>query len=89
MKVLITGASGMIGGEALVQCLDSPKVSQVVAFVRRNLPADDTQNAKLKCVTIKDFSKWPQDVLKQHADASGMIWYARCRPTQKCLTPLG
>ncbi|KAL0941716.1 nucleoside-diphosphate-sugar epimerase [Colletotrichum truncatum] len=74
MKVLIVGASGMIGGEALVQCLAHPEISQVVAFVRRDLPADVVNNPKLKCVVIKDFSKWPEDILREHADAVGMIW---------------
>lgn len=76
MKILITGASGFIGGEALTQCLNHPKVSNVVAFVRRDLPAELQDNPKLECVVIKDFAEWPIDVLEQHADAEGMIWYA-------------
>lgn len=75
MKVLIVGASGMIGGEALLQCLANPQVSSVVAFVRRELPSDVSNNAKLKSVIVKDFSKWPEDLLLAHADAVGMIWY--------------
>ncbi|KAM6522768.1 hypothetical protein FALCPG4_012383 [Fusarium falciforme] len=74
MKVLIVGASGMIGGEALLQCLANPQVSSVVAFVRRELPSDVSNNPKLKSVIVKDFSKWPEDLLLAHADAVGMIW---------------
>ncbi|KAI0904088.1 hypothetical protein F4823DRAFT_616193 [Ustulina deusta] len=74
MKVLITGASGSIGGECLAQCLSHPDISTVVAFVRRNLPADVSNHTKLKCVLIEDFSQWPEDVLQAHADAAGMIW---------------
>jgi uncharacterized protein YbjT (DUF2867 family) len=74
MKVLIVGASGMIGGEALFQCLAHPSISSVVAFVRRDLPADVSDHPKLECVLMKDFAKWPEDVLQAHADAAAMIW---------------
>ncbi|KAJ2998732.1 hypothetical protein NUW58_g227 [Xylaria curta] len=74
MKVLLTGASGSIGGGCLTQCLAHPGISTVVAFVRRELPTDLSNHPKLKCVVIKDFSQWPEDVLQAHADAAGMIW---------------
>ncbi|KAI0460570.1 hypothetical protein F5B21DRAFT_452323 [Xylaria acuta] len=74
MKVLITGGSGSIGGGCLIQCLAHPSISAVIAFVRRELPADVSNHPKLKTVLIKDFSQWPEDVLEAHADAVGMIW---------------
>ncbi|KAF7553548.1 hypothetical protein G7Z17_g3568 [Cylindrodendrum hubeiense] len=74
MKVLIVGASGMIGGEILLQCLTHPSISTVVAFVRRELPAAVSENPKLQCVVIKDFSVWPEELLQAHTDAAGMIW---------------
>jgi hypothetical protein len=74
MKILIVGASGMIGGEALLQCLAHPSISRVVAFVRRNLPADVSDHLKLECILIKDFAIWSEDVLQTHADAAAMIW---------------
>ncbi|KAI0545930.1 hypothetical protein F4679DRAFT_587984 [Xylaria curta] len=74
MKVLITGASGSIGGECLTQCLVHPSITTVVAFVRRELPGDTPKHPKLNTVLMKDFSQWPQDVLETHADAIGMIW---------------
>ncbi|KAI1159207.1 hypothetical protein F5B18DRAFT_37192 [Nemania serpens] len=74
MKILISGASGSIGGECLRQCLSHPAISIVVVFIRRDLPADISNHPKLKCIMIKDFSQWPEDVLQAHADAAGMIW---------------
>ncbi|KAI1347254.1 hypothetical protein F5Y01DRAFT_318901 [Xylaria sp. FL0043] len=50
MKVLITGASGSIGGECLAHCLSHPDISTVVAFVRRDLPADVSNHQKLKAI---------------------------------------
>ncbi|KAG4262362.1 hypothetical protein FPRO03_10592 [Fusarium proliferatum] len=70
MKVLFLGASGSIGSEALRQCLSHPKVTSVVAFVRRALPSD---HPKLQTVMISDFLKWPDDILLPHVDAAAMI----------------
>ena len=74
MKVLIVGASGSIGSEALFQCLSHPLITSVVAFVRRDLPAEVSSNSKLDVVEIKDFAIWPEDVLREHKDAVGIIW---------------
>ena len=74
MKVLITGASGSIGGECLAQCLARPEITTVVAFVRRDLPEAVLSHPKLKCVIMKDFAQWPKETLEEHADAAGMIW---------------
>ncbi|KAI1822200.1 hypothetical protein F4861DRAFT_410364 [Xylaria intraflava] len=74
MKVLITGGSGRIGGGCLKQCLSHPKISTVVAFGRSSLAGEVANHPKLKQVIVKDFAKWPEDVLDAHADAAGMIW---------------
>lgn len=75
MKVLFVGASGMIGGDVLVQCLANPRISSVVAFVRRDLPTDVSSHPKLQSVIIKDFASWPFDILQAHEDAAAMVWY--------------
>lgn len=75
MKILIVGATGMVGGEVLNQCLSHPKISSVVVFLRRKLSDEFTTHPKLESVLIEDFSKWSDDVLKKHADAAAMIWY--------------
>lgn len=74
MKILVVGASGMVGSEALNQCLAHPSISSVVAFVRRDLPAGVSSHPKLECVLVKDFAVWPEDVLQAYADAAAMIW---------------
>ncbi|KAH6970663.1 hypothetical protein BKA56DRAFT_496937 [Ilyonectria sp. MPI-CAGE-AT-0026] len=74
MKILIVGASGMIGSEVLIQCLAHPRISKVVAFVRQELSAQVSGHPKLESVLIKDFSAWPEDVLQAHKDAAAMIW---------------
>ncbi len=53
MKILIAGASGMIGGLILQYSLSDPKVSEVVSIVRKPLGISDP---KLNEVIWKDFS---------------------------------
>jgi uncharacterized protein YbjT (DUF2867 family) len=51
-KVLITGATGMIGGLVLELCLESREISHVTSLVRR---ASGLRHAKLNEVIIDDF----------------------------------
>jgi len=52
MKIIITGATGMVGSEVLRQALSDDKFEQVTAIVRKPL---DIQHPKLKTVIHKDF----------------------------------
>lgn len=57
-KVLITGATGMIGGLVLEHCLQSEEVSEVISLVRRPSGKTDT---KLREVIIEDFLKLDEE----------------------------
>lgn len=52
MKVLLAGATGMIGGLILEQCLASDTIKQVISFVRK--PSGQTHH-KLREVVVDDF----------------------------------
>jgi len=51
-KIIITGASGMVGNVILRECLDSEMVSEVTVLVRRSL---EINHPKLKEIIRKDF----------------------------------
>ncbi|MEO9474876.1 MAG: epimerase [Cyclobacteriaceae bacterium] len=53
MKVIITGASGMVGRGVLLECLDHAQVDQVLSIGRSELQID---HPKLKQIIHKDFS---------------------------------
>ncbi len=55
MKVILTGATGMIGKGVLLECLDHPEISEVLSISRRSLTLD---HPKLKELTHKDFSEF-------------------------------
>jgi uncharacterized protein YbjT (DUF2867 family) len=55
MKVVLFGATGMIGRGVLLECLEDPTVTQVVAVVRR---ASGETHAKLEEVVHADFTSY-------------------------------
>ncbi|KAM0503471.1 hypothetical protein ACHAO3_006773 [Verticillium nonalfalfae] len=73
MKVLLTGATGSVGGAALRACLAHPAITSIVAVQRRALPADLASNPKITTVILRDFASWPDEVLQAHKDAAAMI----------------
>lgn len=54
-RVLLVGATGMVGGEALARCLASPAIAQVTVLTRR---ATGRQHAKLTEVLHRDFCNY-------------------------------
>jgi uncharacterized protein YbjT (DUF2867 family) len=60
-RVLLLGATGLVGGHALRQALDDPRVARVIAPTRRALPAHPAlDNAKLENPVV-DFDALPAD----------------------------
>ena len=55
MKVIITGATGMVGKGVLLECLDSNKISEVLSISRRSL---EMEHPKLIELIHKDFSEF-------------------------------
>ena len=74
MKVLLTGATGLVGGEVLTQLLAHPKVTWVVALTRRPLPDAVAKHTKLQTVVHQDFSSWPSSTVDQLSDVDACIW---------------
>jgi nucleoside-diphosphate-sugar epimerase len=87
MKVLITGATGNIGKEALNQALSRPEITSVVALTRRSLPSHVSTNPKLETVIMNDFSDWTPNILDEIKDADAMIWlvFYTCSRQIECL----
>lgn len=55
MKVIITGASGMVGKGVLLECLDHNDITEVLSLGRSKL---DLTHPKLKQLIHKDFSDY-------------------------------
>jgi uncharacterized protein YbjT (DUF2867 family) len=65
MKLLLAGATGLVGGHVLAQALTDPRIDAVIAPVRRVLPA----HPKLLAPTV-DFEALPEDASWWAADAA-------------------
>ncbi len=52
MKVIVTGATGMVGKGVLLECLDHPEVKEVMSISRRSL---EMEHPKLKEMIHQDF----------------------------------
>ncbi len=55
MKVVITGASGMIGKGVLLECLDHSSIEKVLTIGRAQI---DLQHSKLTQITHRDFADY-------------------------------
>ena len=56
-KVIITGATGMIGRGVLLECLDHPEIAEVLAIGRNSIGMG---HPKLKELIHQDFSDFSQ-----------------------------
>jgi len=68
MKVLIAGASGMVGGHALEYCLEENAINEVLSFGRKEL---DNSHPKLKQIVIQNFEDYgPHESKFEHVAAA-------------------
>jgi uncharacterized protein YbjT (DUF2867 family) len=65
MKVIVTGATGMVGEGVILECLQNDKVSEVLMLNRKHF---DLQHPKLKEIIVKDFMQLEgnHDTLKDY-----------------------
>ena len=54
MKVIITGATGMVGEGVLFECINNPKISKILIVGRKKY---DTSSTKVKQLIVPDFLK--------------------------------
>lgn len=71
MKVILTGSTGYIGNNVLLQCLAEPAISSIIVLSRRNLSITDL---KLKVIIHEDFTTYPAELKSQLADADACIY---------------
>ena len=74
MKVILTGATGFAGGQALKACIADSSVSEVVALTRRELAPEISSNAKVTVIIHKDFSEYSDELLGELSGAEVCIW---------------
>jgi uncharacterized protein YbjT (DUF2867 family) len=80
MKLIVTGATGLLGTEIIRQTLQIPEITQVIALARKPIQFDDKlDSSKVKSVIIRDYSDYPDDVKAEFAGADACIWWVWMR----------
>ncbi|KAJ5650222.1 uncharacterized protein N7484_003945 [Penicillium longicatenatum] len=80
MKLIVSGATGLVGSEIIRQALRNSSVTEVVALARKPVAIDDSNASKLKNVVIRDYAEYPDEVKAQLAGADACIWTVAVTP---------
>jgi uncharacterized protein YbjT (DUF2867 family) len=75
MKVIITGATGLVGSAVIRQCISNTKITHAYVLTRKPLPEAVASHSKITVVTHEDFSSYPTELLEKLAGAEGCLWY--------------
>ncbi|KAF7308460.1 NAD(P)-bd-dom domain-containing protein [Mycena chlorophos] len=74
LKVILTGATGFVGGEVLAQCRRNPDISSIVVLTRRPLPGAVSDDPKVKQIVMKDFKVYSDDAKRDLEGADACVW---------------
>jgi hypothetical protein len=74
MKFILAGASGLIGGEVLNQCLQNPSIPSLILLSRRELPEIVARDQRIHIVVLEDFLSYPESVTQQFEGTKACLW---------------
>ncbi|KAJ5677174.1 uncharacterized protein N7477_002807 [Penicillium maclennaniae] len=80
MKLIVAGATGLVGSELIKQSLQMSAITQVIALARKPVQIDNVDSSKLKNVTIKDYGEYSEQVRSELAAADACIWTVGVTP---------
>lgn len=76
MKLIVVGATGLVGSEILRQSLKIKGIDEVIALARRPVQVESvTSSTKLKSVVVRDYAEYPDHVKTDLAGADACIWW--------------
>lgn len=74
MKVVVTGATGMVGNEIVKHCLADARITKVVILTRKAVSMDIESHPKADVIMIQDFARYSDEVLRRLEGSSACLW---------------
>jgi nucleoside-diphosphate-sugar epimerase len=78
VRIVLTGATGFVGGEVLRQLLANEETEVVTCLTRRPI---GVEHPKLKTILHADFTVWPEELAEVLADHAAVIWALGAKAT--------
>lgn len=76
MKIIVAGATGLLGREIVRQALHIREITQVIALARKPVQLEEgLDSSKIKTVVIRDYGDYPDEVKAEFAGADACIWW--------------
>ncbi|KAL4780053.1 hypothetical protein BJX76DRAFT_364626 [Aspergillus varians] len=82
MKLIVAGATGLVGTEIIRQCLQINEITQLIALARKPVHIEEGTDptSKLKSVVIRDYGEYSADVKAEFAGSDACIWTVAVTP---------
>lgn len=74
MKVIVTGCTGLVGGELVKECIENPAIDHIYALTRKPLSEAVTSHEKVTVILHEDFGTYPPELLSQLQGADACLW---------------
>ncbi|PWY73033.1 hypothetical protein BO70DRAFT_364783 [Aspergillus heteromorphus CBS 117.55] len=82
MKLIVAGATGLVGSEIIRQCLQMSEITQIIALARKPVLIEDGTDptSELTSVVIRDYGEYSDDTRAEFAGADACIWTVAVTP---------
>lgn len=74
MKVIVTGASGLIASELLSQLIKNTSITSIIILSRRPLEEIAARDPRIRVFVLKNFLEYEEEVVKELAGAKAVFW---------------
>lgn len=74
MKVIVTGATGLVGTAVLQKCIANEEISEIFVLTRKPIDDDLATNKKMTVIRHDDFLVYPLDLMGRLQGAEACIW---------------
>ncbi|OAA66699.1 NAD(P)-binding domain protein [Niveomyces insectorum RCEF 264] len=74
MKVIVTGATGLVGRSLVEECIANPRITHALVLTRRPIAQDAAAHSKITEILHDDFGAYPPELMAKLEGAEGCLW---------------